>query len=176
MEKTIKSVGLNYGIYLGLFILIATVLRYVFSIDSFINWKLNILLGIISIVIAVMASLKARKLIGGYISFKNAFIPFFITSLVAIVISTIIGILLFNVIDPEAAQYLNDQILEMTRGMMERFGAPQEAIDQAMAEAEGKDNFSIGNQLKSVVMQLAIMSVIGLIVAAIVKRKDPNEA
>jgi len=176
MEKTIKSVGLNYGIYLGLFMIVIAVLRYVISIDSFLNWKLNVLLAVITIVVAIMASVKARKLLGGYISFKDAFIPFFIVSVVSLGIGLILGILLFTVIDPEAAQYLNEQTIEMTRAMLERFGAPEDAIDEAMIKAEKTDNFSIANQVKSGVFQVAFMCVIGLIVAAIVKRKDPSEA
>ena len=58
--------------------------------------------------------------------------------------------------------------------MMENFGSPQEAIDQQIAVLEETDQFSAVGQLKGIAWQLLFYSIIGLIVAAIIKKKDPN--
>ena len=86
------------------------------------------------------------------------------------------SIAIFALIDPEAATYLNEQILMVTKTTMERFGMPQEAMTAALEEASKKDNFSVGMQLQSYVFRLAGYAIVGLIVALIVKKTDTSEA
>ena len=71
---------------------------------------------------------SSRKLLGGFISFKQAFSSYFITIAVGTLMSSIVGVAIFTYIDPEAAIYLNEQVLILTKETMERIGLPQEAI------------------------------------------------
>ena len=97
--------------------------------------------------------------------------------MVALLISSVVNIIIFNVVDTEAALILKEKIIESQMAMMERFGAPKEAIDDAISKLREQDNmFSIGSIFKSLAYQLAGFSIIGLIVAAVVKKKDPNAA
>jgi len=176
MEKSIKSISVNQGVTLGVVLTIVTVLMYVVSLETFTKWWLGILLLLAIIAFGVIASLKVRKALGGYISFKNAFTSYFITVAVGTAISTLVGILIFAIIDPEAAQFLNERIIEMTMETMEKFGTPESTINEAIAKMEGQNNFSIGKQLQSYVIRLLILSVLGLIVAVSVKKTNPNEA
>jgi len=91
-------------------------------------------------------------------------------------IATVVGIAIFTYIDPEAATYLNEQILLVTKQTMERFGMPQEAMEAALEEAATKDNFSLGMQSQAFVFRLAFYAVVGLIVALIVKKTNNKEA
>ena len=74
-----------------------------------------------------------------------------------------------------AASYLNDKILTITKETMVRFGAPQEVISEAIVEASKKNNYSISSQLQGYVFALAFNSLIGLIVAAIMKKTDKSQ-
>ena len=87
-----------------------------------------------------------------------------------------IGIAIFTFIDPEAATYLNEQILILTKQTMERFGAPQEVIQAAIEEASTKNNFSLAMQSQAFIFRLAFYALIGLIVALIVKKSDTKDA
>jgi uncharacterized membrane protein YdcZ (DUF606 family) len=86
----------------------------------------------------------------------------------------VVGIVIFNVVDPEAAAHLNEQILLKSKQMMEGFGMTQEVIATALDEASKKDNFSIGSQLQSYVFSLALYTIIGLIVAGIFSALSKN--
>ena len=122
-------------------------------------------------------SLKIKKkILDGFISFKQAFASYFITIAVGTLIATVVGIAIFTYIDPEAATYLNEQILILSKQTMERFGAPQEVIQAAIEEASTKNNFSLGMQAQAFVFRLAIYAVIGLIIALIVKKSDTKDA
>lgn len=177
MEKSLKSSSLNYGIYLGLILVALVVLGYVVDLSLFTKWWFGIFMLLLVIIFGIVSSMKARSLAGGFISFKNAFTAYFITVLIGIVLSSLVSYVIFNVVDPEAATTLQDMIVESQVQMMQNFGAPQESIDAAVAQMEAGGNmYSIGNIAKSIAYQLIGYSIVGLIVALVVRKKDPNEA
>ena len=152
METTSKSNAIYLGLNLGAALSTITVLIYAVNLDLFIEWWLGILLFLLVIVFGIFSSVKARKIQNGFINFKAAFSNYFITVAVGTGIATIVSILIFSFIDKDAAVYLNEQVLLVTKQSMERFGASQEIITQALAEASTKDNFSVVNQLVSYVL------------------------
>ncbi|MDG1384411.1 MAG: DUF4199 domain-containing protein [Flavobacteriaceae bacterium] len=176
MEPTTKSTSVNNGLYLGSILSLVSVLIYAINIDLFTEWWLGIILFVIVVSYGVVSSIKSRTILGGFISFKHAFTSYFITIAIGTLIATVVGIAIFTFIDPEAATYLNEQILLLTKQTMERFGMPQEAMQAALDEAAKKDNFSLAAQSQAFVFRLAFYAVIGLIVALIVKKTDDKEA
>ena len=176
MESTTKSSAINYGLYLGAILSIISVVIYAVNLDLFTEWWLGIILFVLVVVYGVVSALKSRKILDGLISFKQAFASYFITIAVGTLIATVIGIAIFTFIDPEAATYLNEQILILTKQTMERFGAPQEVIQAAIEEASTKNNFSLAMQGQAFIFRLAFYALIGLIVALIVKKSDTKDA
>jgi|TARA_B110000967_G_C18476018_1_gene359782 hypothetical protein len=176
MEQTTKSAAINYGVYLGAITSLITIIIYGVDIDLFTAPWLGIVLFIIVVAFGAVSALNSRKLLGGFISFKQAFSSYFITIAVGTLMSSIVGIVIFTYIDPEAAIYLNEQVLILTKETMERIGLPQEAIIAAIEEASKKDNFSLGAQTQAFVFRLVFYAVIGLIVGLIVKKTDSKDA
>ena len=176
MESTTKTSAINYGLYLGAILSIISVVIYAVNLDLFTEWWLGIILFILVIVYGIVSALKSKKILDGFISFKQAFASYFITIAVGTLIATVVGIAIFTYIDPEAATYFNEQILILSKQTMERFGAPQEVIQAAIEEASTKNNFSLGMQAQAFVFRLAIYAVIGLIIALIVKKSDTKDA
>lgn len=177
MNKSLKSSAANYGLYLALILSSFTIIGYAVYLDLFTKWWFGIGQMILVIIIGIMSAMKARKILGGFISFKEAFTAFFITVAIGVSIPALIGLIIFNFVDPEAAALLQERIIETQLEMMQNFGAPQETIDEAMRQAEEQGSFfSVGNSLKSVAYQLVGFSIVGLLVAAVVKRNDPNLA
>ncbi|MDO1500998.1 DUF4199 domain-containing protein [Winogradskyella maritima] len=175
MEKSIKSSALNYGLYLGLTLCAITIVCYAVNMELLVNFWVAILLPtIIAITFGVISTAKSKSLLGGYISFKQAFSSFFITIAIGILISSVVLFVLFNFIDPESAVMLKEMGLEKSREMMEGFGMAEAQINEAMAKAEQQDSFSITTQALGYAQALVFYSIIGLIVALIMKRKDPN--
>lgn len=176
MEPTAKSNSINLGLYLGATLAAIIVIIYAINLDLMVTWWIGIGLLVLIVTFGIISAKKAKAISGGYISFKDAFVNYFITIAIGTGISSLLSIIIFNFVDPEAATYLNEQILMVSKQNMERFGAPQEIIEKAIEEASQKNNYSIGNQLQSYIFALALYSVIGLIVAAIIKKSDKGNA
>ena len=170
--------AVQYGLIYGIITIILTMITYFIGPSFYSKWMNFILLmiaGIILTIIVVTMAMKDRKKSqGGYLSFKEGFQTGFITVLVAILVSTIFSIVFFNFIDPGYATQVQNVIVDSTTEMMEKFGAPDAQIDEAIAKAEKNNPFSIASQLKNVVSNLIFSSIIVLIIAAIVKKKRPE--
>ncbi len=169
-----KKNAINYGLILGLVFAFLIAVVYAVKIELLTEWWLGIVMFLIALGIGIFSVAKSKAILGGFMTFKQAFTSYFMTIAIGLFISVVVGILIFVVIDPEAATYLQERIVEMTRGMMERFGAPEAEVNKAIAEMESKNSYSIGSQLQGFVFQLAFYSVFGLLVALIMRRKDPN--
>ena len=176
MEQRLKSAAINYGVYLGVITSLITIVVYGINIDLFISAWLGLVLFIMVVAFGAVSAVKSRKILGGLISFKQSFTSYFITIAVGTLISSVIGVIIFTYIDPEAATYLNEQVLILTKETMERIGLPQEAIIAAIEEASEKDNFSLGAQTQAFVFRLVFYAVIGLIIGLIVKKTDSKDA
>ena len=174
MEKSLKSLSTNNGLVLGLILSVISVLIYAVNLDLFTEWWLGIILFLIAVGYGAYSGIMYRKQ-QGFLTFKEAFTAYFITVAIGTLIASIVGVVIFTFVDPEAAKYLNEQILILTKETMESFGAPQEVIQEALVEAEKKDNFSVGAQSQAYVVRLVIYSIIGLIVALVVKKNNPAD-
>lgn len=170
---TPKKNAINHGVILGLMLALSTTVMYAFNTELFTKWWIGIMSLLLVVVMGIIATAKSKGLTGGFMSFKEAFSAYFITCAVGLAISTAAGILIFTVVDPDLAQYLNERGMEIAQEYMVRFGAPQAEIDKAMAELATKDNFSVVNQAKSYASLLIFHAVIGLLIGLIFKKKDP---
>lgn len=175
METPAKKLATSYGIYLGLALVLILVLAYAFDLSLFTQWWFGIGLLIFVIIMASMATSKAKKASSGLFTFKNAFSAYFLTIFIGTLISLVFNIILFNVVDSEAAETLTELTIESTRNMMERFGAPESQINEALQNMQEDNQYSAINQLKGYAFQLIMYSVIGLIVALIFREKDTTK-
>lgn len=174
MEKSVKSIALNYGLYLGGALALITVIIYAVDIKLMVNMWLGIGLLLLIIAMGIIATAKAKSIFDGVLSFKDAFSAYFITTIVGIAISTLFSFILFNFVDADAAEEIKKLTIEATITMMEGFNAPPETIAQSVKEIESTNQYSLVNILKSLVWSALFQAVIGLIVAAIMKKSDPN--
>lgn len=177
MGKSLKSSSINYGVYLGIILAALTVIGYAIDLSLFTKWWFGVGIMLLVIIFGIVSSMNGRKLLGGFMSFKQAFTAYFIAVAIGILINSIISIVIFNFIDPESAITLQDMLIENQAETLRNFGQSEEAIDGVVAQMrEGGNMYSISNILQGIAFQLIGFSIVGLIVALVVKRKDPNAA
>ncbi len=176
MEKSLKSNAVNYGLYLGVLLAAIYIVTYVIDVKLFNSAWVGIGIFISVVIFGILSATSSKKILGGFISFKKAFTSYFITVALGLFMGTVVYFLIFNVIDTESAQILAELQMENQIKMMENFGAPQASIDEAIVKLEENNPFSVGNQFLGYAIFLTIMSLIGLIVAAVTKKNDPHAA
>ena len=176
MEQSSKKLATSYGLYLGIALILITVLIYAFDITLMTEWYLMVINLILILVLGTMAVKSAKAASATLFTFKNAFSAYFLTIVIGLFLATVFSLILFNVIDPEAAETLKELTMEKQAAMFENFGMSEAQINEAMAEMEKQDTFSIKNVGISFASQLIFFSIIGLIIALIFREKDTTNA
>lgn len=152
-----------------------TIFAYLIGIELFTNWWLSIIISVGIIVYLIISLKNIRTYFGGFISFANAFLNFLVMAAIFVLISQSIYHLLLLLIDPEFGQAVTDATIEKTIAMMEGFGTPEVAIEEALVnmEAEFEKQSTFFGVIMSMFKGIGFMAVIGLIVAAIIKKNPP---
>jgi hypothetical protein len=175
MQDTIKSNAINYGLYLGGLLSLYTVLGYALNLELLVNfWMTLLILPLVIIGFGIVSTAKANSLLNGFLNFKQTFSSYFITVAIGLMISTVLSIIIFNFIDPDAAIEIKEILVEKLVNMMEGFGAPPEKIAEEVEKIENQDTFALGIQLKSLAQSLVVFAIIGLLVAAVMKKTNPD--
>ncbi|QNR24005.1 DUF4199 domain-containing protein [Croceimicrobium hydrocarbonivorans] len=162
----------DFGIYMLIINLLYIIIGYTVSLDLLTSFFGGLLLMLATAIMEVLASLKVRKDNGGILSFKDAFTSVILVFLIAVIPTSLLTYVLFNFIDPEITELVKERSIEATISLLEKFNTPQEQIDIAVEEALKQDQFSLTSITKSLLYRFIGVSLFGLIVAAIVKKKS----
>jgi hypothetical protein len=171
MNEIIKKNGITYGIITGVISVLITTILYVVNIELFVSPWVGFSSIAIYIIIGILLLSKTKKELNGIFSFKDAFTTYFISAVIGILISVAFNIILFNFIDPGMKDTIKDLTIKYTTEMLQKFGTPASAINDAIKELDANDQFSIAKLLQGSIFSVLFSALFGLILAAIFKSK-----
>ena len=168
--------SIRYGLIGGFILIVYSLLTLIIGIEHFVSMWIYMLTFVFYIVWLFITIAKQRKANGGFISFSEAFISGLIGFGITTGIATLYAIIYFNVISPEAKFELTDLIVENALETMDKFGAPQDTIDEFLENdaAEMPAQFDVVPQMLSYLKLLIFGAVLSLIGALIFKRKEDS--
>ncbi len=174
MNAIFKKNAINFGVISGIIGVLATTLMYLIDLKLFVNMWLGFAMIAIYITIGCVLLSRSKKENQGKMTFKEGFTTYFLSALIGILISTAFNILLFNFIDTGARETVTEHLLDMQVGMMQKFGASQADVNEAIVKIKESSQFSIKGQLFGIAQALIGTIIFGLILAAIFKSKSPS--
>ncbi len=170
-----KKFGTRFGIYMGIIGVLYSVIIWAIDEALFIElWWLSILLFLVALGFFVAAQVQTKKALGGYASFREVFSAFMIGAIVYMAISTIFGLLLFQIIDPDLGPRIKEKTIVFTIERLESMNLPEEAIDEQLAKMEEQDQYSVMGQLKSFLIGTIFFAVVGAIASLITRKNKPD--
>lgn len=176
MNEIIKKNGINYGVIAGVVTILANLLVYLIDVKLTIEFLIYQLpLFLFYIIYAVVLLSKTKKQLNGIYSFKDAFTTYFIYAVVGMVISLIFSYVLFNFVDPQAAETIKEASIEKAVGFMQKMSVPVAEIEKAVTEMQQQNTYSLVNLLKSSAFGIIFSIIIGLILALIFRSKPQVE-
>ncbi len=123
----------------------------------------------VSVAIYVMALREHREQeLGGFMSFKRAFYLAFMIGMVSTIVVLVFNYIYMNFINPSAMEAQ----LEMTRGMMEKFGMPEDQLDAAI-EKQRASLASPMSMLTGLLGAGVVVAILSLIMGAVMKKERP---
>ena len=171
-----KNSVIRYGIVVGVVISAYMALLYAAGMDVFANWWYSVIMYPISIGMICYFTIQLRnKHADEPFQFKQTFVILLSMFMLAMLVSTVWNIILFNVIDTTLAKELSERILEETAETMEKWGAPEETIKETLKEMRDlPTQFKPVAQLLSWLKGGLFMALVSLLCASFIKRKEPK--
>lgn len=176
-KSTLMNNAVKHGVILSAISIVLTLAYYVIDYTLLASIKIALLSLVIFLGYGIYAGIGYRKEIGGFISFKNAFIHGFVIFALSAFISTGFNILLHTVIDPELGSKLTDVTVANTEEMMRSFGMPEDKMDEALEKArtDSAERYTVGGLALGYVFAVIFCAIFALISGAIVKKNQPIE-
>lgn len=174
MNEIIKKNAIKFGLISGAFAILATLLMYLIDYHLFVNMWIGFGLLAVYLIIGIVQLTELRKDLGGFMSFKDGFTGYFVAALIGILLSTVFSILLFNIIDTETGDLINQALIEFQVENLQKYNVPTDKIKEVVEKLEETPQFSTMGLVKNLGGSLIGSIIFGLILAAIFKRK-PKE-
>lgn len=165
--------GVKYGLLAGLGVVVYTLVLYLVNDTLIFGWA-SMLGMVIYIACMYKAGVDERSENGGFITFKEALKPTFLTYVIGSLIATIFTYLLFTVIDPGLMDLQNEIAAERIQSMSGMLG--EEGVEEALKRLEEQGAMKISDTALGYAMMLIFGFVIAAIISAIVKKKRPEFA
>lgn len=169
------EIPVTMGIITGIVGVVLSVVAFMFLLPkSYVLFLVGTgLMWVAPIVLYVVAGIRQRKAMGGYITLKQAFQAIFIVILISSIITTIWGVVYAKYIDPE----IGVKMKESTLAFMQRMKVPEAKMDETAKSMDKQlaDGLKPGKLLYAFAQGVVIHSIIGLIIAAIIKRNPPRD-
>lgn len=170
-----KKIIVNYGLVLGVGTILISAAVYAIDYRWLASFTVGGLMMLFGFGLCIAGAAKLRKE-EGFITFGTAWKTMMSIFVISALLSSIYTLSLYTVIDPELPKAINAEIIKKTASLLEKFGAPDEQIGEAIKEMkkEQANQFGILDVLKQLGSGLLMMGMFLLIPAAILKRNKPE--
>ena len=173
-----KDYVLNNGLILGSISIILLSVSYGLGVDFFLNDTWSIIKAIIPYFVLIFLVIQYKKLVGGYISFKETFIVTIGITVAGAFLSTFFSIILFNFIDPDFAIQLKDVTVEKLVIQLDQLpeSNPMYSVMETLIEqTQEEDIYSVSNQASALFYSLFFHIIFSAVIAAFIKKNKPLE-
>jgi len=166
------AIAIRYGLMTGFVSMFLTTINFLYLLKNklcsiFSRWFFNVCS---SNSFYWIAATQQRKMLGGFISLKDAFQVIFIVILISMVISTIYGLIYNKYIDPDF-NYPNE--MNQCKAFFEKMKMPEDKMDEALASVDGATASATkpSKLLYSLAQGIIFQSIFGFIIALIAKKE-----
>ncbi len=168
--------AIKSGVTIGIISIVVSLLLYIIDSSLLASMWVGISIFVLIIFLVSYFGIQHRKEIGGYLDFGNAWIYSIQVFVVAGIIGTLFNILLYNVVDPDLPEIIAEQAVENAESMMQRFGMPEDQMDEALEKArtDTLDRLTVVGSLKGFLWALIFYAVFSVITGLIIKKKEPE--
>lgn len=173
--------GVQNGIFAGLVSIVYSMILWFVNADLMFNFLASSVVGLVILIFFMVRAGNETKLENdGFLTFKQALKPTFLTFVVASFLSMVFMYILYTFIDPTLNDLALEKGMEMSEKVARFLGANDEAIEQIRIEGERQmeagTQRGLGQYIFGFAGSLIFGFIISLIVSAIIKKNPPEGA
>lgn len=167
------ATGIKYGVLAAVVYVLLLLIRYLFCSGNPLVFSGTIFLSYLVIILFfVLAAVARKKELGGYADIKDLFGTIFIVILFSELAYSIFNYIYLNFIDPE---FFNN-FIQTTIEYVKKMGGNMDAVNQQMdkLQEQNKLSSSIPRTFSGMLTWIVVDSIIGIIVALIIRKPKPQ--
>lgn len=167
-EKPKKSIALNYGLILGIGLILLSVIIYAMGMAYEQDWKTGLISFVITITVIVLGIKKYKEANNGFLSLGQGLKTGMGVALIGAIISIIYTLIFMNIIEPD---YLEKSLEIGRQKMLENPNLSEEQIEQGL---EMQRKFSSPAIIAAVglVWSLFLGFIVSLIGSLVMQKKE----
>ncbi len=176
IEQNNSQHAIKWGLILGLVSVVITLLVYLIDIAFFASPYFNFVYLIVYLGLVIYAGRDYRNESGGFLTYGKAFMHAFVILVIAGFIDKVFLYILFNLIDPQAADTLVKITMDSTMKLMESIGGGANTTQMMDEMAKGlAEAYTLGGLAKAFLFGLIYYAIGAAIIGAINKKNPPQE-
>ena len=171
-----KDYILNSGLKLGLLYVFLAAFSFLMGVEFSLNEVWSIVKAITPYFLLVFFVLHYKKLLGGYISFKETFTVTLGSIVAGAFIGTFFSVILYNFLAPDFAAQLKDASIQKIVVELESIpesSSMYDIMETLIEQTEEEDIYSPSNQALAFFYGLFFHIIISLIISAFIKKDKP---
>ncbi|MHC5353007.1 DUF4199 domain-containing protein [Myroides sp. LJL115] len=172
MKDPINKIGIKFGLILAAYYTLFDCIVFFTDQNLFTNIPLGFLNIFVTIALAIGCILMAKKQIGGYITFKEAFTPYLLYVLIGVTVNMVVYYILFNFVNPNAQEPLRDTLYQMAIDKINALGMPEADRLAKIKQAEESNPFTFQTQVFAWAGSILKYCILGFLLAAIFRNKS----
>lgn len=165
MDSRVKGTGMQLGFTLAAILIVFYLFVYISDYTYMTSTITGFLLIFFCIIFGLTAPYLAKRRLGGLITFKNAFVPYFLTVVIGVLLSTMFIYVLYGVIDTETGGKIHQEMIKLSKQQAINFDMPKEQAEQSLEIVKQANPYSIEQMLMSAGTRILMLCVPGFIAA-----------
>jgi hypothetical protein len=184
MKDILKKTSFKYGFLGFMLFIVAYFTMWKIDLSLFLNPLVTYPILLLIFILGVVSQKQAKKEMGGHLPFKSAILYFVITIAIAFLGYVTAGILIFNIIDPDAKKELLELTIqasiEIGNKMLDWMGVKD--VAGQVSEEQIRDSMKLSptpfgglSLVIGYISNLAFYTLAGLISSLIIKKDRPYQ-
>jgi hypothetical protein len=174
-----KDFIFKYGLIYAVVMIVYVMLTYLAGVEFMISFTNVAIALLLPFAVALFIGFELRKALGGFMSWKQAFVGLLLTLFAGMIISSAFDFLLYTTIDPDLPMKTYEQTIEFSMNMAQDMGMGDEELDQMYHDLESRKEEILGAYtapgfFRSLLTRFLLAGVVAALVGVFVKKENPN--
>lgn len=164
--------SIKYGVIAGILMIVIILLIYFVNVQELASF-LPVLVYVPLIFLMIWGGITARRELGNFSGFRQAFLTVFIISITATILFDSFKYVLLTRIDPSIPVMIKQKAIEIVTDRMDKIGASDEKTAKALEFINEQDYTpTITNELERMAVSIAIGAIFSALIGLFVNRPD----
>jgi hypothetical protein len=134
-----RNPGIKWGLIAGVVAILVNIIVWKVSHEAFFNFILGMILLVVFVIFSIFAGLEQKRALGGFIDFKQALKPVFLTFVIGGLMAVLCTYVFYNFVDPAIPDMAKQHELIRVEKGLQWAKMPEDDIQKQLDDIRKQD-------------------------------------